>query len=729
MKKIRIFFTFFVPLLLVGATCLSLFLLFRFVDLKPQVDENFFFAEDDPQFQIDKQIDAIFPQLEQMLIVVKSSVFSDTILKIQKLTNEIAALPEIQSVQSITSGPKSMTDVLESPLWSRILLSSNREATNLLMFINEGSNPEVLVPKLEKLQKEYEQPGFQMMISGVPYINELIRQNLENDLKKFSLAAFVVFGIAVILIFRSFSFFVGTLVCCINASVLTLILNEFLRFKIGLLTANLSTIVFVLTLSHIIFLTFNWKYLMKREEKFRFSSLKTIQITFTASFWSMLTTFLGFLSLLFVEATPLRRLGISGALGTLMAFVIAYSVYPWFLELGTLFYRAKKASLVHKLVEHVFLSKRLGIVVFFALAFGVVAMFGIKHVDTDPSLLSYFKEGGEIRKGLDYADNNGGSSPVSLVVESGDGFKLNDDKGYKKLWALHDALESDPNVGMVISLPLIMAEARRVPFANWLSWERVLKYMELAKYDEIAKYFITKDRRKGFFFIRMKEGGRTEAREDVVNRIKIIVRDKGFSPHLVGGVYLLQKKLSELIVSSIQQGLSVLMILFIFMTFFLSYSIRITWAMFLSLSLIPLSMLGLMGYFRIPLDIISSPSVNLAIAMGVDAMIHMLIFLKRYRKKTGETWWNCWVEARLRLWKPIICAMFIIGSGFAIFTLSNFPPTQRFGLCVVIGSLMSPLATIFVLPYLAGVPFDGEDEEPITDFRSVRKRIGKFFRQ
>ena len=44
----------------------------------------------------------------------------------------------------------------------------------------------------------------------------------------------------------------------------------------------------------------------------------------------------------------------------------------------------------------------------------------------------------------------------------------------------------------------------------------------------------------------------------------------------------------------------------------------------------------------------------------------------------------------------------IIAGGFAIFVLSDFPPTQRFGLVVLAGCIIDILANLFVLPLLGG---------------------------
>ena len=44
----------------------------------------------------------------------------------------------------------------------------------------------------------------------------------------------------------------------------------------------------------------------------------------------------------------------------------------------------------------------------------------------------------------------------------------------------------------------------------------------------------------------------------------------------------------------------------------------------------------------------------------------------------------------------------IFAAGFAIFLLSDFPPTQRFGLVVLAGTVIDILANLFVLPLLGG---------------------------
>ena len=119
--------------------------------------------------------------------------------------------------------------------------------------------------------------------------------------------------------------------------------------------------------------------------------------------------------------------------------------------------------------------------------------------------------------------------------------------------------------------------------------------------------------------------------------------------------------------------------------------------MVVSLASIPMVVLGTMGHFGMPVDIIASPAANVALAMGVDAMIHLVIRARLLAN--GVPRWDDWRLARQQLWQPITSAAFIISLGFGIFGLSTFPPTQRFGIAVIIGTLSAAVMAIIVVPF------------------------------
>ena len=678
----------------------SVGVLVKFVNLTPHVDEDFFFSSSDPQLQQEKLLSKLFKRKDtQLIICAQGDILSAGYAKkIKSLTRKIASVPGVTRVLSIASGPNDVADALKSPFWKRLLIAEDQQATNIIVVL-EAARSEAAVLPIERIAKEAGAKDFTVLISGVPYIVTLVQRQLIHDFRTFSLLAIVIFSVVVLVIFRSWMILLGTLVCCLGATLWTLMAAQLLRIQIGLLTANLATVVFVLAVSHIVFLTYNWKHLPNlAPDADRVT--QTIRYTIVSSFWSTSTTLLGFLSLLTVPAKPLRELGVSGAIGALIAFGVAYTIYPAFLRNApqpkgqTAFAAGTKPSLYDRL------NKRKNLVPLALVGFGLLVLPGLWTIDKDPSLFSYFRKGGEIAKGIRYIDRNGGSNPLLIVVRARSGETLNTTDVYKRLWDLQTALERHKDVGAVLSLPVLLAQAKRSPLAFFLKWEWLLWILERPQFGEIAKSFVSEDRKRGLFLLRMKEHGRKDTRLDIVSQLKKIVEAKGFIPEMTGGTYVLQGRMSKQVMSSLIYGLANLMVIFFFINWFASGSLKVGFAMTLSFSVIPLIVLGLIGRLKIPLDVVSAPAVNVAIGMGIDSALHTVRYwrwIKKNKKSEGQNW----QEAKRYMWDPVVKAMMVIMLGFAIFLFSQFPPTQRFGASIICGAFLSIFASIFLMPWLA----------------------------
>jgi uncharacterized protein len=97
-------------------------------------------------------------------------------------------------------------------------------------------------------------------------------------------------------------------------------------------------------------------------------------------------------------------------------------------------------------------------------------------------------------------------------------------------------------------------------------------------------------------------------------------------------------------------------------------------------------------------------------------MIH-LVFGMRRAQREGKKTWAAWIAGREEQWRGIVYSDVIIAVGFGIFLLSDFPPTQRFGIIVLAGCVIDIVANLFVLPLLGGAPFK-------TLWRTTPARIG-----
>jgi hypothetical protein len=225
------------------------------VDLSPKVESDFFFAADDPQLQVSNELNQRYPGGELVVVRAEDMAGDPEAYRerIGELTEAFSLVEGVQSVLSITTD-----DAEPSPLFSRILLTPNEAATNLILSV-DAIDPEILLPRLEAVADSLRVPGVDVVMSGVPVIVEQIRRNLFQDLQVFSLASLLLFGLLAALIYRNLGIVAGALTTCVTACAATLLLTQAMGIQIGLLTANLITIVFVLALSHIVFLTSNWR--------------------------------------------------------------------------------------------------------------------------------------------------------------------------------------------------------------------------------------------------------------------------------------------------------------------------------------------------------------------------------------------------------------------------------------------------------------------------------------
>ncbi len=682
------------------------------VDLSPKVEGDFFFAADDPQLRASEELAQRFPGRSQVIVRAEDTQGDPTLYRdrVGALTEALSDVEGVVNVRSITTD-----DASRSPLFSRILLTPDSAATNLLLQIDEG-DPRLLVPRLESVVQSVGTPEFSLVMSGVPVIVEQIRRSLFRDLVVFSLASLVLYGLLAALVYRSAMVVMGALTTCMAACSGTLLLTRGIGIDIGLLTANLITIVFVLTLSHIVFLTENWRRAkalgLPRDEAVG----QAVSVTVEASFWSMATTLLGFASLLVASAQPLRELGIAGAVGAATAMTMAYALYPTFLGRGT---RSQVEQSVvpgasadldseDDLIDFAPASSPrtvlagIGVVV-------VVAGVGLPRLNTDPGLLTYFSEESALRRGLERVDLDGGSSPLNIAVRDESGGRMDSDDVYERMWAYQTALEADPAVGVVLSPAVLLGHARLQPFARFLSLGVLLDIAESPELGRVALSFVTPGRDEGLFQLRMRESVNAGTRREVMDRLTGYAHDAGLDPVQMGGLYDLQDQLGRLISSSLRIGLGGLLLLFVGVALVVSRSADITALMVACLAAIPVVVLGVFGHLGLSMDIITSPAANVALAMGVDSMIHLVVRVRHLQSDRGLDTLKSWSLARIQMARPVLTTTLLICVGFGVFGLSSFPPTRRFGFAVILGTLTAATMALVALPLSASLRRRGRE--------------------
>jgi predicted RND superfamily exporter protein len=692
-----------------AALCAVLGLIvFRFVDLDPEVQADFFFSTDDPQLQSSLEIAREFGDSEQVLVAVRGRriVSKDYLLRLRALTDDLLRVEGVADARSLTHGPEKPDEIPErdaeevfedlsrSPFWRRLVLAPDGSPTFILLDL-KGDDHSATVAAIDDVAARHAARGLEIHVSGVPYVSEHVRGQLTSDLRRFSVAAFAAFAVVVGVLFRSLAVLLGTMVSALTACFATFIVRSVFGMPTDVLAPNLWVIAFVLTLSHVVYLTAQWRKQV-REARGVDAVWEAVRLTAPASAWSLAANLLGFASLLFVSARPLQQFGISGGIAAVLAMACTYALYPPFLRAADAGAK-RESSLLPRLDG--FIAARHPWIAAAVLAAGIALAPFAWRVDTDPSVPSYFEADGRIRTGLEAVDRAGGSSPLDIVVKDAGGRRFDDDDVVKRLQLVQRRLERHPDVGSVLSVALLMEEAHRPWYSVLVPWEWIFERLESPKWERVGRTFVSEDRRRGRFILRMKELERTRPRNQVIGELRSVVHKAGFVPVNVGGLYPLAYEMSELVEASVIRGLGGLLALFFVIVLIVTRSLRNALSMVLCLALTPFLLFGLVGLRGMPIDIISAPAANVALPLGIDEMIHLGYRLRRQGKGGGL--WSAWSSALTELWRPIFASMLIVVSGFGLFLLSSFPPTQRLGMLVCLGTIMTDLVVLLVLPAVA----------------------------
>ena len=649
------------------------------------LSSDFFFGENDPAVQEAREIGRLFPSGEQLVLVVRSPYVNTSAYqtRVELLAEEIEKSPAVRGVLSLGHGPADFADAMESPLWRRLIIGGQRDngdvvATHVIALLTPGDSQSV-VRHARQVAEVFGGEGFTIEITGTPAILDQVATRLKTDLVVFASACLAVFSLLVMLFFRSLVVAAGTLVAGLGAVMGTLALASTLNAHPGPLVGGLGIMVYVMALSHSVFLAANLR---------RPDSDGLWGATFRASLLCAFTTACGFASLVFVPAAPLQQLGVSGMMGTVIAWLFAYAVMPGFVEAKGRIADNNRNS------RSAMPPARIAWMLLLAL---MVTGLGASRLNTAPSLLEYFDTRSVPYQALSYLNENGGSAPLRLIIEDRSGSPFDTPEVLQRLGRLQQSLDEASHTGSAISLPVLLAEANRNPVAALLSDAFLIDILSSSLFDSVAKQFLSDDRKRTLVMLRMREDSST-SRSENLNSIRQQVTEHGFVIHAMAGLYTLQLALGDVLRTSIWQGCALLIFLFATGALLLGRSFRLTAALFICLSAIPLSMYGWAGILRLPIDLFVAPAGAIAMGLAVDSLVHITVAAKSADSPLSR---SAWEHALATQRRPITLCLALVALGFALFALSGFPPTRRLGLVAVFGMLAAGIIALFVLPAIA----------------------------
>jgi len=266
-------------------------------------------------------------------------------------------------------------------------------------------------------------------------------------------------------------------------------------------------------------------------------------------------------------------------------------------------------------------------------------------------------------------------------------------------------LESLKEVGNVESFGTLLEIAKKLNNGKDLdTFELAVLYNELPKKfrNIILNPFINIEKNQIRFAMRIIDSNPNLRRNELIHKIQNdipkIIGDKNTKFRLSNLMVLYNNVLQSLFESQIVTLGVVIFILFLmFIVLFKSVKISL---IALITNIIPVGIIfAVMGFAKIPLDVMTITIASISIGIGVDDTIHYIIrFKEEYQKDRN------YIKAMQRSHNSVGYAMYYtsitIISGFSILVFSNFIPTIYFGLLTVLVMLTSLISALLLLPKL-----------------------------
>ena len=584
-----------------------------------------------------------------------------------------------------------------------------------------------------------------LYLGGVPMIVADMISFIEKDLVTFGLGVILFLIITLGIIFRRVRWVMLPMFCCLAAVLVMAGVLGMIDWRVTVISSNFISLMLILTMSLTIHLIERYLEVHAKSphEDQRTLVRETVRTIALPCLYTMLTTMVAFASLLVSGIRPVIDFGMMMTLGLLVAFVLAFIMFP-----ATVVLLKKDISGAGEDFSHPFtlvfarITEAHGKKILLAsLILAVVSSIGITKLKVENRFIDYFSKKTEIYQGMSLIDNKlGGTTPLDLIVDykrepiAFDAFEddvfaeeeTGEEAGYwfsdvitrEEIEKTHDYLESLPQTGEVLSLATLEKLTNRLNDNEQLDgfdFAILLKKMPPDLQELLISPYVSEDITQARFTMRVIESDKKLERKVLLAQMRgHLVNELGYEDNQIRftNMFVLYNNMLQSLFRSqiLTIGIVFLAIMVMFMILF--RSIHLAFIAIIS-NIMPAAMvLGAMGWFGIPLNIMTITIASITIGIAVDDTIH---YIHRFQKEFPRD--RNYMATLYRCHRSIGRAMYYtsitIIIGFSILVVSNFVPTVYFGLSTGFAMLVALLANLTLLPQLLVMlkPLGPEREE------------------
>jgi predicted RND superfamily exporter protein len=433
--------------------------------------------------------------------------------------------------------------------------------------------------------------------------------------------------------------------------------------------------------------------------------LATIKQKIKPCFYAGLTTTIGFGSLIFSGVQPVISFGWMMVVAMLVSFIVSLAFFP-----ALLLALFNKQAFVkqHKQIENsmtataTFVKKQPKLIVVFSAIITIIGVLGCLKLTAENSFLNYFDESTDVRQELTYIDQEfGGSTPFDLLFDIPDeqikaGLVISAST-VQTVTAIQNMLANQQAIGAITSIADFTKIAQVVNGKPLTEYELTALYKSLDPSLQQAlfgAYFSEKDNQIRIS-MRVQDSTANLNRADLLAEIHQQLSALGIEKQqytLTGLFILYQDVLSRLVDSQILTILIVYGAMAITLMIIFS-SFKVAWIALVPNLITTSVIMGILGIFAIPLDLMTITIAAVAMGISMDDTIH---YVHRYLEeiKLNKTDSNEWVKrTNLSVGYALIYTTTVI-------VFSNFVPSMLFGLLTSVAMIVALLTDITILPVL-----------------------------
>ena len=572
----------------------------------------------------------------------------------------------------------------------------------------------------------------ELFLGGANMIADDMIGFIKSDLLVYGLSVLALLSFSLWLFFRQIRWIVLPMFICAVSAIFTTGIFGMFGWEVTVISSNYIALQLIITISTVIHLVVSYREFYARHPKYSQNQLiyLTLRDKFSPSFWAIFTTVIGFSSLMSADIKPVIMLGIMMSAGISVSLVLAFLLF------GSVNANLKKLAPVRtfensfkftKYCANLALNSRKIIyaVCVLVVCFGV---YGISKIKVENSFIGYFKESTQIRQGMQVIDTKlGGTIPVDVIVkfkesepkqektDEKDDFEseFENDAKSAKYWfnsyhtrvaeKVHDYLKEQNFVGNVSSLATLIKAIKELnngvsdDFLLAAMYEKLpLEYKKI-----LLSPYVSVENDELRFSLRIVDSDPKLRRNLFLKELREglleLTKNDNVSIEVVGMMVLYNNMLQNLLSSQVDTfGLTVAILFVIFC--FVFRSIKLATIAIVS-NLIPLcTLFGVMGFFGIPLDVMSITIAAISIGIGVDDIIHYIHRFKEELLTKGV--FESIKAAHASIGYAMYYTSFTIFLGFSVMITSNFIPTIYFGLLTDLVMVFMLLGALIILPSL-----------------------------